>query len=341
MQSWGDVMARRAFWFVVDPNTWPEHLAAGVAAINDPHASPSTQSLAQRQAAMAELAGIRPGDLIFFYVRRELSFLGVYEATTRPFYDPNPLLPNANYVDHRLPFRVGFKQKINYPVPLHIDDIWEARDKGAIWTVQQSRGDAVGRHACNSLALSEAKVLLRMFEEANTIKPSVSPAPGLLSIDTPLPIDCTTDSHGRLRYENALKALLLEDLAEGYHKQVLGDYDDFLATAATSEREEMDILLLKYDEEEKPLWFHVLELKRDTFAMDQLRKLIDYERWLIRMPAGGNKRAVHASAIAYEFHSEAKSFLEPRVKYGQKPIRLIRYRLTRNPPPYLELTPEQ
>jgi hypothetical protein len=114
-------MAGRAFWFVVDPNTWPEHLKAGVAAINDPHINPSTQSFAQRQAAMAELAGIRPGDLN-------------------------------------------------------------------------------------------------------------------------------------------------------------------------------------------------------------------------RMPAGGNKRSVHASAIAYEFSPDAQSFLEPRVKYGQKPIRLIRYRLLPSPPPYLELT---
>ncbi|MGI9951269.1 hypothetical protein V3F56_02815 [Moorellaceae bacterium AZ2] len=102
----------------------------------------------------------------------------------------------------------------------------------------------------------------------------------------------------------------------------------------------MDVLLIKYDEKGKPLWFHVLELKKDTFTMDQLRKLIDYEKWLIRLPAGGNKRAVHASAIAYEFHSEAKNFLEPRVKYGQKPIQLIKYRLTSNRPPNLELTPE-
>lgn len=332
-------MARRAFWFVVDPDTWPEHLAVGVAAINDPHVNPSKQSLAQRQAAIAELAGIRPGDLIFFYVRHELLFLGLFEATTPPFYDPQPLFPGAKHVDRRLPFRVGFKQKINYPVPLHIDDVWEARDKGIIWSVQQSRGDAVGRHACNSLALSEAKALLKMFEEANMVTPPVSPAPALPAVTTALPIDLATDSHSRLRYENALKALLLEDLAAGYHKQVLGDYDDFLATAATSEREEMDVLLLKYDEREKPLWFHVLELKRDTFTMEQLRKLIDYETWLIRMPARGNKRAVHASAIAYEFQPEAESFLEPRVKYGQKPIRLIRYRLTPNPPPYLELIP--
>lgn len=342
MRSFSKVMvrraSRRAFWFIVDKNTWPEHLEAGIAAINDPHATPSKQSLAQRQAAMAELAGIRPGDLIFFYVRQELLFLGLFEATTEPFYDPNPLYPGATYVDHRLPFRVSFRQKVNYPVPIHLDDIWEARDKGLIWSIQQHRGDAVGRHACNGLASSEARVLIRMFREANITKLPVKSVPAPPASRNPLPIDTTRERGGYLRYENALKALLLEDLADGYHKEILGDYDDFLATATTSEREEMDILLIKYDNKGQPLWFHVLELKRDTFTMDQLRKLIDYEKWLIRLPAGGNRRAVHASAIAYKFDAKAKKFLEPRVNYGQKPIRLIQYQLNFNPPPYLELT---
>ncbi|MGI9951271.1 hypothetical protein V3F56_02825 [Moorellaceae bacterium AZ2] len=210
MRSFSNVMTRRAFWFVVDRNTWPEHLRAGVAAINDPHANPSKQSLAQRQAAVAELAGIRPGDLIFFYVQQELLFLGLFEATTQPFYDPNPLFPGARYVDNRLSFRVGFKQKINYPVPIHLDDIWEARDKGVIWTMQQHRGDAVGRHACNGLALSEAKVLIRMSEEANIIRLPVSHVPDPPATRNPLPVDTTLDKQGYLRYENALKALLLE-----------------------------------------------------------------------------------------------------------------------------------
>jgi len=329
-------MVTRAFWFIVDPNTWPEHLKSGVAAINDPHFRPTPQSLAQRQSAIAEIAGIRPGDLFFFYVRYDLNFLGVFEATTQSYFDTNPLFPGAVHVGANLPFRAGFKQKINYLNPVPTSDLWAARDQGLIWTIQQSRGDAVARHACYGLARAEVRLIIRMFAERNISDNPVAPPAPLPANMQPLPIDLT-QHQGRLHYEAALEALLLEDLADGYHKNILGNYDDFTATALTSERMEMDILLLKYNASDDVVWFHVLELKQASFTIKELQRLIDYENWLIRVPARGNKRAVYPTALAFEFDSEVRQFVKRRQDYGEKPIRLVAYNLRNSPPPRLDL----
>lgn len=62
----------------------------------------------------------------------------------------NHYFQKQKYVRGNLPFsfRLKFKCINNYVNPIHIDEIWALRDKGKIWTIQQSRGDAVGVHAC-------------------------------------------------------------------------------------------------------------------------------------------------------------------------------------------------
>lgn len=330
-------MSPRAFWFVVDEATWQEHWQAGVAAINDPHFKPSSQSRAQRQSAIAEVASIRPGDLIFFYMRYSLNFLGVFEATTRSYFDTSPLFRGATKVRANLPFRVAFKQKVNYPRPLQMNDIWAARDQGLIWTMQQSRGDAVARHACSGLMRADVSLITRMLAERNIIDTNPATAAPLPTTTQPLPIDLTNYGGGRLHYEASLEALLLEDLADGYHKQILGNYDDFLGFAPTSERMEMDVLLIKYDNNGDVIWFHVLELKQDSFTIRQLQRLITYENWLTRVPARGNRRAVYSTSLAFQFNTDVRDFVRRREDYGEKPIRLIAYSLSNTPPPWLEL----
>jgi hypothetical protein len=89
-------MSKKYWIFVVDDNASPEHLKAGVAAINEP------SSEQQRQSAIAEIIGIRPGDYILFNLRVSAAhppqILGLYGATTKPYYDPKPLYPGAVFV---------------------------------------------------------------------------------------------------------------------------------------------------------------------------------------------------------------------------------------------------
>lgn len=237
--------------FIVNDYTWEEHIKVGIAAINDPlNTHPNNRNAhAARQSAIAEISGIRPGDILFF--NRMVSenhppeLLGVFEATSKPYFDPKPLFPEAKYVRENLPFRLKFKCINNYVNPIHIDEIWALRDKGKIWTIQQSRGDAVGNHACIGISKNEGKLIEKLFKISNIIEGQTIKFQPIDIEEKPLPLDKTTDSDGKLHYEASLMALLLDDFAEEKHKELFGEYDDFIPFVPTGARKEIDILLLK------------------------------------------------------------------------------------------------
>ena len=290
----------------------------------------NTRLIAKRQAAMVEVAGIRPGDRLFFYVQRTKQIMGGYEAVTRPFFDQNPLFKGATHINERFPFRVGFKQVVDFAKPIHINDIWASRDQGQIWTMQQARGDAIGRHAYWGLTRQESIILWRMLQELNIIAPLVEDRHNKLPASLqPLPINTSiggTLNHPCLVYEHALQALLLEDLGDGYHTELFGNYEDFLPSVPTSSGKEMDIVLLAYDNQHKVLWYQILELKKDRFRWEDLKQLLDYEVWLTSGQAEGNPRAVHMAAVANRFDNDVIDHLRRRKEAGQKEVRLIRYR---------------
>jgi hypothetical protein len=320
----------KKYWiFVVDDNTWPEHLKAGIAAINKP---PTPR---QQQSAIAELSGVRPGDLIFFNLRASEThppqILGLYEATTKPFYDTDPIFPGAKFIgvtpEYFNPYRVGFKQIVNFPKPLDMDQIWVLRDRGLIWSIQQSRGDAIGTHACTSITVPEGKTILKMLEAANPVKGplvNVPPPPSKLS---PLPVDLKTDLGGNLHYEGALMALLVEGLADGKFKDILGDYDDFIPYFLTPARYEIDVLLLKYDGNDIT-WYGIIEAKANEFTEKEMKRLVDYESWFIRTKAISPIQ-VHPIALAYNL-SPVLDYARRKRNYNGRGVRLVQYRFHQN-----------
>jgi len=145
------------YWtFVVDDNTWPEHLEEGVAGINTP------DTVAKQQEAIAELMGVRPPNRIFFNIRvseiQPSQILGHYEAIAEPFYNPGPLFSGARFVGQGLPYDnrnwVGFRQITNYERPLDISENWLLRERGLIRSIQQSCGDTIGCHACLTIKIT-------------------------------------------------------------------------------------------------------------------------------------------------------------------------------------------
>ena len=315
--------------FIVNDETWEEHREVGIAAINDPLTThPQNRNAnAARQSAIAEISGIRSGDILFF--NRMVSeehppeLLGIFEATSKPYFDPNPLFPGAEHVNENLPFRVKFKCVHNFPNPVNIEEIWDLRDKGKIWTLQQSRGDAVGVHACVGITKIEAKFIERLLKMNNIVEgPKMVHQTTKTNEDT-LPIDFRVDKDGMLHYEAALMAKLLEDFADGKHREVFGEFDDFIQYVPTGARKEIDILLLKYNGDDI-LWYQILELKHDKFTMVELQKLIGYEKWIIRNRAE-NPLQVYPVAISYEFDNKVVEFVKRRADYKDRPIRMIKY----------------
>jgi len=318
--------------FTVTPETWVEHKKAGVAGINDPaHSSDSPQAYATRQKVMTEVAGIRPGDRLFFYIQRTKEVIGGFEATTGPFYDPSPVYPGASQVDARFPFRVGFRQVSVYERPLHVNEIWAGRDAGLIWTMQQARGDAIGRHACWPLSKNEGDLLLHMLNELNVVI-GIPGEPPLIPVNTdPLPIDTELKGirYPHLKYEATLQSLILEDLADGKWKDLFGGYNDFLPFVPTSEGSEIDVILLKHGDKGEIIWYQILELKKDRYRADDLLQLLSYETWLTSNQAEGNPRAVHMLAVANRFDDDVLRQVAVRNRLKQKPVRLITYEYNR------------
>lgn len=315
--------------FIVNDDTWEEHKKVGIAAINDPLTThPKNKNAnAARQSAIAELSGIRPGDILFFNrmasEKHPPELLGIFEATSKPYFDPNPLFPGAKHVNKKLPFRVEFKPICNFSNPVNIDEIWALKDKGKIWTLQQSRGDAVGVHACVGITRIESKFIERLLKANNIVEGPKIVQPTTQKNKLPLPIDFKMDKEGMLHYEAVLKAILLEDFADGKHKEIFGEYDDFIPYVPTGARKEIDILLLKYNGDDI-LWYQILEVKHDKFTMRELQKLITYEKWIIRNRAE-NPLQVYPVAIAWEFNKDVVDFVRRRGDYKERPIRIIRY----------------
>lgn len=315
--------------FIVNDDTWEEHNRVGIAAINDPLTThPKNKNAnAARQSAIAEISGIRPGDILFFNrmvsEKHRPEILGVFEATSKPYFDPKPLFQGARYVHETLPFRVEFRCLHNFINPVNIEEIWALRDKGRIWTLQQSRGDAVGVHACVGITKIEAKLIERLLKVNNIIEGAKINYQKPIINKKSLPADFRTDKEGMLHYEAVLSRMLLEDLADEKHKEIFGDYDDFIPYVPTGARKEIDILLLKYNGDDI-LWYQILELKQDKFTMQELQKLITYEKWIIRNRAE-NPLQVYPVALTSEFNEKVINFVRRREDYKERPIRLVKY----------------
>jgi hypothetical protein len=314
--------------FTVTPETWVEHFRAGVAGINDPyHRSQTPPAYATRQKVMTEVAGIRPGDRLFFYVQRTKEIIGGFEVTTKPFFDPSPVFAGATEVDARFPFRVGFKQTIQYPRPIQVNEIWASRDAGQIWTMQQARGDAIGRHACWSLTYQEGELLDQMLQELNVITHNPKSVLPLPVVRQPLPFDLNLDGvrDPHLHYEASLQSLILEGLADGKWRDLLGQYDDFLPFVSTSEGKEIDVVLLRHNQRGEVLWYQLLELKADRYRLDDLLQILAYETWLTSSQAEGNPRAAHMIAVANRYDDDVLRQVATRHRLQQKPVRLLNY----------------
>lgn len=86
--------------------------------------------------------------------------------------------------------------------------------------ITQTRGDAVGVHACIGISKFEAMVIIRLLtKDYKAERKKV----GLNMINkSPMPLDFKIDKKGCLHYEAVLQALLLEGFADGKHRKYLG-----------------------------------------------------------------------------------------------------------------------
>lgn len=313
------------YLFTVNSTSWNEHINTGIAAINNPASdSENRQGNSKKQAAMCELIGIKKGDCLFFYLQGEKKIMGLFKSNSEPFFDDCKLLGKSSFINEKYSLRLEFKIKKFYENTLDMDEIWKLKDKGNFWSIQQQRGDAIGRHACLTLTKHDGEKLIKMFNEKNPIDLKKTDITIKNHKNTPLNFDLTYYDD-MLHYEAALQGLILSDLKKGRHKEVFGDYDYYIPFFPTSSQREIDILVLKHNNQNEVLWYQIIELKQNQFSLIELNKLMLYEQWVINTLAYSNERAVHAIGIANNFSDEVIDYIKGREVYGLKKIRLIKY----------------
>ena len=309
--------------FVTDRINYDICMRRGVVGI--PSADPNSRNAnSTNDSLISRISIVKEGDYLFFYVTSEKVLYGIWQAEGVPFYDENNIWQGALY-----PYRVRFvNTAYNYRMPLKLHDILDLQNEGKIWNFSLKR--ASGSNAMFSLSDSEFLLLLNEYSKINpyTIQkqPILEPYPvksgGLLE-------RIHLDASGQIKYEAGVMAYLLSDLKQGKHKEIFGNYTDYLSYAPTTIGSEMDILLMFGNpmQPENISSYDILELKRDIFDEKALTQLIGYETWFLQKRAQGDQKMVRTTAIAQSFSPNVVQYVKMRERIEKRPVKLLKYSL--------------
>jgi hypothetical protein len=272
---------------------------------------------------IASFECIRPGDLVFFYVKNA-GIHGLWRATSRPFLDSQPLWADKAQA---YPYRVCFEPVIRaFPRPIALSDILDLRDKGKIWTFDLG---TLSRKNHYSLTEDEGKELIRLLLRNNPLFQPVSPIPEPYPEGKdPLPLSLQTDPRGRLRFEGYFNAWFMRSFAERKLKDIVGEYRDFLNFVPTSFNTVMDIFLTHATSIDSVDILHNLtciELKTGTATEEDLSQVIKYEKWLIRKLADGDSEMIQSILVAFDFDAKVLDYVRRRRLVEAKTVRLLEY----------------
>jgi len=277
---------------------------------------------------IAGFEGIRPSDLIFFYVRN-IGIYGLWKATSRPFLDEERNVWGRK--DQLYPYRVCFEPSIRYfPKPIVLSDILDLRDKGKIWTFDLG---TFTKKSHQPITTEEGKELIRLLLRNNPIfYPLTQISEPFSATEDALPLKLETDTKGQIKIEGYLNAWFMRSFAQGKLKSVIGEYYDFLNYVPTSFNTVMDIFLTHVTEVDGVDVLHkftCIELKTGTCAEEDLNQIIKYENWLVRKLAGGDSEMVQSMLVAFDFQDKVLEYVQKRRFIEEKTVRLLKYRVTK------------
>lgn len=275
---------------------------------------------------IAGFEGIRPGDLIFFYVRN-IGIYGLWKATSKPFFDEERDVWGRK--DQLYPYRVCFEPSIRYfPKPIVLSDVLDLRDKGKIWTFDLG---TITKKSQQPITTEEGKELIRLLLRNNPIfYPLTQISEPFSATQDALPLKLETDRKGQIKIEGYLNAWFMRSFAQGKLKNIIGEYYDFLNHVPTSFNTVMDIFLThvtSVDGVDVLHKFTCIELKTGTCTEGDLNQIIKYENWLVRKLAGGDTEMVQSILIGFDFDDKVRDYVQKRKFIEEKTVRLLQYRV--------------
>lgn len=302
---------------------------------------PDSRDLLRTQdqlSVIRDLISVRPGDLIFFHViGREFgisALYGPYTPRSIPYYDNSKIWSNNKEV---FPFRFLFKPFPGYEpicdtdMSIRVSDLYQAIESREIWSLATLENERnIEKRAVRKISLSDAHTILNIFlreyksgqKSANPIK--LMPVPsGIKPMRTQI-----TDVG---RYENAIKALFMDKLADK-HASLTGlfhNYVDYMneTFVAPTTRKLIDILVVSKTNEDN-YHYYIVEAKNAKFGLRELKQLMLYIDLFRQRPIfRPDKDKASACALASAFDNNTIKFRDlHNMLSPHDPIVLIQYK---------------
>lgn len=276
------------------------------------------------------IMGIQPNDLVFFYVKNR-GVYGVWSIIDKPFFDTTKIWDDDT---RTFPYRIIFKPIIgSFPKPVSLNDIFDLRDKGRIWTFDLNPVQQKNQY---KITMDEARELLRLLLRNNARRKAPHPIEHpytIPPISTEITVDLSSSKGSKVKYESWLNAWFVKSLAEGKLKNLLGDYREFISLVPTTFNKVMDIFLTHVETINSidiTYKYTCVELKVNRAGEKDLTQLLRYEDWLARKLASGDHSMIQSVLVAYSFSDEVINYVRNRHRIEEKTVRLITYRVSKD-----------
>ena len=279
-------------------------------------------------------------DLIFFHViGKEFGISGLhgpYTPRSNPYYDNSPIWKNVKEV---FPFRFLFKPFPGYEaicdtdMSIRVSDLYQAIEAREIWSLATLENERnIERRAVRKISLSDAQTILNIF--IREFRPSSHKALPIVLMPIPSSLNpMRTQVKDVGRYENAVKALLMDKLADSHPSlaAIFPNYVDYMneTFVAPTTRKLMDILIVSETNEDSH-HYYIVEAKNAKFGFGELWQLMLYIDLFRQRPIFRPKiDKISACALAATFDLNTVEFTNMHNTLSPyDPIILIQYKPT-------------
>ena len=296
--------------------------------------------LQDQLSVIRDLIAVRPGDLIFFHViGKEFGISGLhgpYTPSSDPYFDNSPIWKNQKEV---FPFRFLFKPYPGYEaicdadMSVRVSDIYQAIEALQIWSLATLENERnIERRAVRKISFTDAQTILNIFLREFRVSSQIAS----VSVPSPVPaniIPMRTQVSNVGRYENAVKALLMDKLADSHPSltALFPNYVDFMneTFVAPTTRKLMDILVISTINEGN-YHYYIVEAKNSNFKLGELRQLMLYiDLFRQRAVFHPGKDKISACALAAKFAPDTENFRNMHNTLSPyDPVILIEYKTT-------------
>ncbi|MBI2664122.1 hypothetical protein HYX10_02135 [Candidatus Woesearchaeota archaeon] len=333
-------------------------IAVGVATPKENTSGSKRAALFANYSMIADMKAVKRGDIIFIHVGQKIH--GIFEAATEFLENPdcsrfyksenlkyalwenNRTFPAEHFVrqiaikPHKdLCFEKGFDS----------EEVFKLKSAGKVWTVPDRWKYTDASRTVRPLTPIEANELKTILLRENVEGNLRTFSPKDLSGFNKLSLMLEPQDSGKLANEKILESWILDNLTLNGDNQ--SEYENITRTIGRCDYfgNNIPAFYLNFidifgyvEKDEEILKYKVIELKRDGLTdsnwnsdKNELKQLINYLDWVVKIKAKGDSKKVEGVLVAKRFSDKYKHYVKERskVESGNR-IRLVAYDVEEN-----------